>query len=81
MVGCGSPSGPPACASVIFIIRVALSLIILSNTLHTLLASVMPLSLEHLPLVPFPLYSPFMFPLSHWSGMLSSLRILLNIHS
>ena len=60
----------PACASVIWAFVVALLLTICSNSLSTLLASVIPLSFEHFPLVPLPLYSLVMFPLSHCSGML-----------
>ena len=68
------PLIPPAWASVTSTIGVALLFTILSNSFPTLLASVIPLSLEHLPLVPFPLYKLVMFPLSHWSGMVSCLR-------
>ena len=63
------PSLPPACASVICSFVVALLFTIRSNSLPTLLASVIPLSFEHFPLVPLPLYSLVMFPFSHCSGM------------
>ena len=46
---------PPACASVILIFFTTLSLIIRSNIFPTLLLSVIPLSDEHFPFVPFPL--------------------------
>ena len=49
------PFCPPACASVILILGVILLFIILSNNLPKLLASVIPLSLEHFPFLPFPL--------------------------
>ena len=46
------PFFPPACASVIWAVVVALLLTIRSNSLPTLLASVIPLPLEHFPLTP-----------------------------
>ena len=58
------PLIPPAWASVIFTIGLALLFTILSNSFPTLLASVIPLSLEHLPLVPFPLYNQVCFHLA-----------------
>ena len=62
---------PPACASVIVILifGVILLLIIRSNSFPKLLARVIPLSFEHLPLTPFPLYSLVISPICHWSGI------------
>ena len=48
-------------------------------TLPTLLASVIPLSLEHLPFIPFPLYSHLMFLFFHAPGISSVLWILFSI--
>ena len=73
------PFWPPAWASVISAIRVALLFTILSNNFPMLLANVMPLSFEHFPLVPLPLYSRVMFPFSHWGGISLFLSILLNM--
>ena len=55
--------------SVIFIFFLALLLSILSNSLPKLLARVIPLSFEHLPLLPLPLYSRIICPFCHCSGM------------
>ena len=57
------PFCPPAWFSVMFIFSLALLLSILSNSLLKLLARVMPLSFEHLPLLPLPLYSPIIYPI------------------
>ena len=73
------PFWPPAWASVISAIRVALLFTILSKSFPMLLANVMPLSFEHFPLVPLPLYSRVMFPFSHWGGISLFLSILLNM--
>ena len=56
-----------------------LLLTIRSNGLPTLLASVIPLSFEHFPLVPLPLHSLVMFPFSHCSGMLPFSGLWLSI--
>ena len=66
------PGMPPACASVIFVTFFTLSFIILSYSFPALLARVMPLSFEHLPLVPLPLYSLVMLPCSQLLGRVSS---------
>ena len=65
------PGFPPAWAFVICSSFFILSFIILSYTFPTLLANVMPLSFEHFPLVPFPLYSLIISPSSHAWGMFS----------
>ena len=52
-----------------------LSLRILSYTLPTLLASVIPRSLLHFPFIPFPLYSLLISPSSQLSGIFSLLCI------
>ena len=49
------PLVPPACASDMFALDRALLFTILSYIFPMLLATVIPLSLEHFPLVPFPL--------------------------
>ena len=51
---------------------------ILSNTFPGLLASVIPLSFEHFPLVTFPLYSFRIWPICQFSGISSFTWILLN---
>ena len=79
VVDSGSAFLPPACASVIWAFVVALLLTIRSNSLPTLLDSVVPLSFEHFPLVPLPLYSLVMFAFSHCSGMLPFSRMWLSI--
>ena len=63
------PFCPPAWFSVMFIFSLALLLSILSNSLPKLLARVIPLSFEHLPLLPLPLYSRIICPFCHCSGM------------
>ena len=70
---------PPAGAWVISAIKVALLFTILSNNFPMLLASVMPLSFEHFPWVPLPLFSRVMFPFSQWGGISLFLSILLYI--
>ena len=50
---------------------------ILSNTFPGLLVSVIPLSFEHFPWVPFPLYSPRVWPICQLSGISSFTWILL----
>ena len=50
----------------------------LSNVLPILLERVIPLSLQHLPLVPLPLYSLMTSPLSHCLGILRVVAMLLN---
>ena len=63
------PGIPPAWASVICTTFFTLSLMILSYTLPMLLAGVIPLSFEHLPLVPLPLYSLIMWAWSQLDGI------------
>ena len=70
------PGIPPAWASVICTTFFTLSLMILSYTLPMLLARVISLSFEHLPLVPLPLYSLIMWPWSQLAGICSSWCIL-----
>ena len=65
-------SFPPTWASVIWVISYTFPFMIRSYTLPTLLARVIPLSLEHFPSWPLPLYSLMIFPLSHGLGMISS---------
>ena len=62
----------PACASVILIMGFILLLMIVLYIFPKLLARVIPRSLEHFPFWLFPLYSLFMFPFFHGSGMGSS---------
>ena len=50
----------------------------LSNVLPMLLERVIPLSLQHLPLVPLPLYSLMTSPLSHCLGIARVFAMLLN---
>ena len=69
------PVIPPPWASVICTSFLILSLRILSYTLPKLLASVIPLSLLHFPLAPFPLYSLFISPSNQLFGMFSLLWI------
>ena len=66
------PSFPPAWASVIWVTSLTLSFMTRSYTFPTLLARVIPLSLEHFPFWPLPLYSLMILPSSHDLGMLSS---------
>ena len=66
------PYFPPAWASVIWVTSLTLSFMIRSYTFPTLLARVIPLSLEHFPFWPLPLYSLMILPSSHDLGMLSS---------
>ena len=66
------PDWPPACASVVFISFFTRLFTILSNTLPMLLASVIPLSLLHLPFSPFPLYILIISPSCHSLGIVSS---------
>ena len=53
-----------------------LLLIILSNIFPKLLAKVIPLSFEHFPFVPLPLYSRIISPVCHWVGILCVCIIL-----
>ena len=69
------PVIPPPWASVICTSFFILSLRILSYTLPTLLASVIPRSLLHFPFIPFPLYSLLISPSSQLSGIFSLLCI------
>ena len=69
------PGVPPACDPVITTCFFILSLTILSYTLPALLARVIPLSFEHFPFFPLPLYSLRISP----SRQLSALWILLKI--
>ena len=70
---------PPAWAPVIFTAFFTLSFMILSYTLPTLLARVIPRSFQHLPLVPLPLYRRIMFPWSQLFKIFSSWWILLMV--
>ena len=72
------PGMPPAWASVSWTSFLTLSLMILSNTFPGLLASVIPLSFEHFPLVPFLLYSLRIWPSCQLFGISSFTWILLN---
>ena len=72
------PGMPPAWASVSWTSFLTLSLMILSNTFPGLLASVIPLSFEHFPLIPFPLYSLRIWPSCQLCGISSFTWILLN---
>ena len=73
------PSFPPACASVLFICFRARLLITLSYTFPTLLATVIPRSFEHIPFLPFPLYSLVIVPICHCWGVSCFLIMQLNI--
>ena len=73
------PGIPPAWASVIYTAFFTLSFMILSYTLPTLLARVIPRSSERLPLVPLPLKSRIMFPWSQLFGIFSPWWILLMV--
>ena len=73
------PGIPPAWASVIFTAFFTPSFMILSYTLPTLLARVIPHSFEHLPLVLLPLYRRIMFPWSQLFGIFSFWWILLMV--
>ena len=66
------PSWPPAWAGVIEVSFLILLFISLSNSFPMLLAGVIPLSLLHFPLIPFPLYILFISPCCHCCGILSS---------
>ena len=70
------PLLPPACASVILMSFFALSLMILSYNFPKMLDSVIPLSLEHLSLIPFPLYIVMISPSCHSCGIVSVFVIL-----
>ena len=70
---------PPAWASVSWTSFFTLPLIILSKTSPGLLASVIPLSFEHFPLVSFPLYSLRIWPICQLSRISSFTWILLNV--
>ena len=72
------PGMPSAWASVSWTSSLTLSLMILSNSFPGLLASVIPLSFEHFPLVPFPLYSLKIWPICQLSGISSLTWIMLN---
>ena len=69
MVYCGS-AFLSTCQAVILMVFDILLLIILSNILPKLLAGVIPLSFEHFPFVPLPLYSLITSPVCHWVGIL-----------
>ena len=71
------PFCPPAWASAILMVFDILLLIILSNIFPKLLAKVIPLSFEHFPFVPLPLYSRIISPVCHWVGILCVCIILL----
>ena len=73
------PGVPPACDPVISTCFFILSLTILSYTLPALLARVIPLSLEHFPFFPLPLYSLRISPSRQLGGIFSALWILLKI--
>ena len=73
------PLLPPACASVILMLFFALSLMILSYNFPKLLDSVNPLSLEHLPFIPFPLYIVMISPSCHSCGIVSVFVSLLMV--
>ena len=60
---------PPAWFSLNFTFVLTLSFMILSKTLPTLLARVIPLSFEHFPFFHFPLYSLTIFPVCHCEGI------------
>ena len=70
---------PPAWAFVITTCCLTLSLIILSYSFLTLLARVIPLSFEHFPFLPLPLYSRIISPCSQLVGISSVVCILLKI--
>ena len=70
------PFCPPAWASVILMVFDILLLIILSNIFPKLLAKVIPLSFEHFPFVPLPLYSRIISPVCHWVDILCVCIIL-----
>ena len=72
------PFLPPAWLLVILIVVRILLLRSLSNVLPMLLERVIPLSLQHLPLVPLPLYSLMTSPLSHCLGISLVFAMLLN---
>ena len=72
------PGIPPAWASVNWTCFFTLSLMIRSYNFPGLLARVIPLSFEHFPLIPFPLYSRRMCPSCQLSGISSFSCILLS---
>ena len=72
------PFLPPAWLLVILMVVRILLLRSLSNVLPMLLERVIPLSLQHLPLVPLPLYSLMTSPLSHCLGIARVFAMLLN---
>ena len=72
------PGIPPAWASVNWTCFFTLSLMIRSYNFPGLLARVIPLSFEHFPLIPFPLYGRRMCPSCQLSGISSSSCILLS---
>ena len=72
------PFLPPAWLLVILMVVRILLLSSLSNVLPMLLERVIPLSLQHLPLVPLPLYSLMTSPLSHCLGIARVFAMLLN---
>ena len=72
------PFLPPAWLLVILMVVRILLLRSLSNVLPMLLERVIPLSLQHLPLVPLPLYSLMTSPLSHCLGISRVFAMLLN---
>ena len=73
------PFWPPAWFSVMFILFLALLFNILSNSFPKLLAMVMPLSFEHIPLFPFPLYSLIIWSFWHCSGISLLLAMVCSI--
>ena len=73
------PFWPPAWLSVMLILFLALLFNILSNSFPKLLARVMPLSFEHMPLFPFPLYSLIIWPFCHCSGISLLLAMVCSI--
>ena len=78
MVGSAIPFLPPAWLLVILMVVRILLLRSLSNVLPMLLERVIPLSLQHFPLVPLPLYSLMTSPLSHCLGISRVFPMLLN---
>ena len=60
---------PPAWFSLLLTFVLTLSFMILSKTLPTLLARVIPLSFEHFSFFPLPLYSLTIFPVRHCEGI------------
>ena len=70
------PGLPPAWAFVMLTCFFTLSFIILSYTFPILLARVIPLSFEHFPFIPFPLYNLIISPSSQLFGISSVLWIV-----